>query len=65
MTHRGPFQPLPFCDSVILGSRHRDRALGRGYGRAACPEPLTWLLPRVSKVCHRRETSVSQHFCFL
>ena len=20
MTHRGPFQPLPFCDSVILSS---------------------------------------------
>jgi len=20
MTHRGPFQPLPFCDSVILHS---------------------------------------------
>jgi len=19
MTHRGPFQPLPFCDSVIMG----------------------------------------------
>ena len=21
MTHRGPFQPLPFCDSVILSSQ--------------------------------------------
>jgi len=20
MTHRGPFQPLPFCDSVMLAS---------------------------------------------
>jgi len=24
MTHRGPFQPLPFCDSVILSVTARD-----------------------------------------
>jgi len=23
MTHRGPFQPLPFCDSVILCLQRR------------------------------------------
>jgi len=27
MTHRGPFQPLPFCDSVIT-----ERRVGRGEG---------------------------------
>ena len=27
MTHRGPFQPLPFCDSVIQRLPHR-RLLG-------------------------------------
>jgi len=35
MTHRGPFQPLPFCDSVILqdGSiklKKELKALGTG-----------------------------------
>ena len=25
MTHRGPFQPLLFCDSVILGHPHSQK----------------------------------------
>jgi len=28
MTHRGPFQPLPFCDSVILFSLGKRRLQG-------------------------------------
>ena len=29
MTHRGPFQPLLFCDSVILGSFHLLNVINR------------------------------------
>ena len=28
MTHRGPFQPLPFCDSVIFTSQTAGQEAG-------------------------------------
>ena len=31
MTHRGPFQPLPFCDSVILCHSRMQDTLTGGY----------------------------------
>jgi len=27
MTHRGPFQPLPFCDSVTGGSQKKENPI--------------------------------------
>jgi len=30
MTHRGPFQPLPFCDSVILFEGRPDSLYQKG-----------------------------------
>ena len=44
MTHRGPFQPLPFCDSV-RGSEaeHRAPPGAPGSGSASpCAAALTW-----------------------
>jgi len=34
MTHRGPFQPLPFCDSVILLQENPGTAVCRVWDRA-------------------------------
>ena len=33
MTHRGPFQPLPFCDSVILYNKQMWSSCSRLYKR--------------------------------
>ena len=36
MTHRGPFQPLPFCDCVLGGTRAGSELVGpRACGRIA------------------------------
>jgi len=50
MTHRGPFQPLLFCDSVMLFTSHT-----RGTHSSAC-NPSTRSLPPL-----RSPASASQH----
>jgi len=47
MTHRGPFQPLPFCGSVILQVEGK----GSGEGRSRW-EPSQAALPSPSQLCH-------------
>jgi len=37
MTHRGPFQPLLFCDSVILSYRRSPSAVGMRPSPFATP----------------------------
>jgi len=55
MTHRGPFQPRPFCDSVILGMQSEavwDRAGAGSSGTQPLPalgfllmiSPAFWVL---------------------
>ena len=56
MTHRGPFQPLLFCDSV--------RAVGVGWGdellAAACPLPASvWCLADLCKDFTARQAGVA------
>jgi len=48
MTHRGPFQPLPFCDSVIL--MDNKLAVSQQYilGAKEVNHVMDWIRSRVA-----------------
>ena len=48
MTHRGPFQPRPFCDSVILRSHLRS-----ALGLASCGLRVLFVQSPDSHICLR------------
>ena len=63
MTHRGPFQPLPFCDSVIMKCEMKKRLSGQG-GEEAGPLLCSLIceLSRSHTSLGRRD--VHRHLCF-